>query len=292
MVMVVVVSFFDEERYLGVLLDSLAAQTRPPDRLLLVDDGSSDASYEIAGAFAERHPYARVLRRPARAPVRDRLVAAPELRSFVSALDRIDGEYDIVSKMDADLRLTPGLLADMERRFAEDPRLGIAGPYLSVMVEGTGLARERNPSYHARGPAKFYRRECLEQIMPLPYMLAWDSIDEVRARMHGWTTASFEQLGGDVVHLRPTGSRDGLLRGFRRDGHAAYRYGAHPLHVLLGAINRLRDRPFVLGGVHYLVGWARAAARRVPRAEPEVRTWARREQLLRIRTMVSGRRPT
>jgi biofilm PGA synthesis N-glycosyltransferase PgaC len=260
MVMVVVVSFFDEERYLGVLLDSLAAQTRPPDRLLLVDDGSSDASYEIAGAFAERHPYARVLRRPARAPVRDRLVAAPELRSFVSALDRIDGEYDIVSKMDADLRLTPGLLADMERRFAEDPRLGIAGPYLSVMVEGTGLARERNPSYHARGPAKFYRRECLEQIMPLPYMLAWDSIDEVRARMHGWTTAN--------------------------------RYGAHPLHVLLGAINRLRDRPFVLGGVHYLVGWARAAARRVPRAEPEVRTWARREQLLRIRTMVSGRRPT
>jgi biofilm PGA synthesis N-glycosyltransferase PgaC len=290
MVMVVVVSFLDEERCLGPMLDSMAAQTRPPDRLLLVDDGSSDASGEIAAAFARAHPYASLLRREARPPTRDRLVAAPELRAFGWALGRIDVDYDVVVKMDADLLLPRGLLAEMQRRFEAEPRLGIAGPYLSASFRDVGVIRERNPAYHVRGPAKFYRRECLEQVMPLPHMLGWDTIDEVRARMHGWTTRSFESADGDVIHMRPTGSHDGILRGFRRDGDGAYRYGAHPLHVALGAVNRLRDRPFGLGGAHYIAGWALAAARRVPRAEPEVRAHARREQLRRIRAMLADRR--
>jgi hypothetical protein len=217
------------------------------------------------------------------------MITAPELRSFLWAVERLEEPYDVVVKMDADLRLSPELVAEMERQLLADPRLGIAGTYLSAPVAGGGLVRERNPAYHARGPAKFYRRACLEQILPISFAIGWDTIDEVKARMYGWRTQSFELPGGDVIHLRPTGSHDGALRGFRRDGDGAYRYGAHPLHVLLGTLNRLRDRPFVLGGLHYGAGWALAAARRVPRVEPEVRAHARREQLLRIRGFVSGR---
>ena len=290
MLIVVVVSFLNEERYLGVLLDSLAAQERLPDRLVLVDDGSTDGSSAMAEAFVARHAYARVLRRPERPPTSDRMVAAPELRAFLWAVERLEEPFDIVVKMDADLRLTPRLVAEIEQRFVADPRLGIAGTFLSAAMPDGTVVRERNPSYHARAPARFYRRECLEQVMPVPYMIGWDTIDEVKARMLGWRTRSFDVPGGDVVHLRPTGSHDGMLRGFRRDGDGAYRYGAHPVHVLLGGVNRLRDRPYVLGGVHYVAGWALAAARRVRRAEPAIRAHARREQLLRMRALVSGRR--
>jgi biofilm PGA synthesis N-glycosyltransferase PgaC len=289
MFIAVVVCFLNEERYLGVLLESILAQDRPPDRLVLVDDGSTDASADIASDFAQAHAAARLLRRPPRPLARDRMVSAPELSAFLWALDQIDDPYDVVAKMDADLRLTPDVIAEMERRFTANPRLGIAGTFLSTPVNGGELRRERNPSYHVRGPAKFYRRRCLEEILPLPLMLGWDTIDEVKARLNGWTTASFELPNGDPLHLRPTGSHDGILRGFRRDGDGAYRYGAHPLHVLLGAANRLRDRPRVLGGLHYLAGWGLAAARRAPRADPEVRARARREQLARIRAMLSGR---
>jgi poly-beta-1,6-N-acetyl-D-glucosamine synthase len=286
----VVLSFLNEEPYLGGMLGSMAAQHRPPDLLLLVDDGSTDASPEIAEGFARAHGNTRVLRRPVRPAVRDRMVTAPELRAFLSALETIEQPYDVVAKMDADLRLTPDLIEELERRFEEDPRLGIAGPFLSVLTDGGTPRRERNPPYHVRGPAKFYRRRCLEEILPLPPMLGWDTIDEVTARLRGWTTASFAMPAGDPVHLRPTGSHDGILRGFRRDGDGAYRYGAHPLHVLLGTANRLRDRPRVLGAAHYFAGWGVAAARRVPRAAPEVRVQARREQLARIRTVLSTRR--
>lgn len=283
MVLAVVISFLDEESHLRRTLESVARQTRPPDRLVLVDDGSRDGSAAIAAAFAERHHYALALRRDRREIVSDPLAGGAELRAFQWGLERVDVAYDLVAKLDADIELTPATLATLEACFQEDDRLGMAGAYLSLIGPDGKRRRERSPAYHVRGATRFYRRACYEQVIPDVYGTGWDTMDEVKARMLGWRTRSFEMPDGDPLHLRPTGIRQGPLRGFRRNGVGAYAYGAHPVHVLLGAANRVRDRPYVLGSLNYLAGWALGALRRVDRAEPEVRRFARREQLLRIR---------
>jgi len=63
MILAVVCCFLDEERYLRRCLRCLAAQAEPPDELLLVDDGSSDGSAELAEEFAAAHAWASALRR-------------------------------------------------------------------------------------------------------------------------------------------------------------------------------------------------------------------------------------
>lgn len=282
----VIVPFLDEEAYLGTLLGSLAAQQRPPDRLLLVDDGSRDDSGALAGAFAAEHGYARALRRPPRPPARDRLVAAHELGAFLWGLDRLDVEWDVVAKLDADLRLTPRTFATILDRLEADPGLGIAGAYLSVEEPGGASRRERCPPDHVRGATKFYRRACLDALRPLPQTLGWDTIDEVKARMLGWRTASFAMPDGDPVHLRPTATYDGALRGFRRAGIGTYAYGAHPAWMVASGLRRIGQAPPVLGMLNYFAGWAQAAARRAPRADAEVRRFVRREQAARMRAAV------
>ncbi|MEJ7787936.1 MAG: glycosyltransferase family A protein [Solirubrobacteraceae bacterium] len=288
--MVVIIPFLNEEEHLGTLLDSIAAQTRPPDELLLVDDGSTDASPEIAAAFADEHAYVRLVLRPSRPPDRDRLARAPELEAFQWAVGQVKMAYGVIAKMDADLRLTPETFAATERQFESDPKLGMTGPYLGVIGPDGRSRRERCPRDHIRGATKFYRRECFEQIAPLPVTLGWDTLDEIKARMHGWRAASFELPGGDPLHLRPTGAHDGALRTYRRAGLGAWAYGAHPVHVLLGALRRAKDPPWLVGGLSYLLAWALAAARRVPRSDPEVRAFIRREQLGRLRRLVTHRR--
>ena len=280
--LVVVVPFLNEERYLGELLASIAGQTRPPDRLLLVDDGSTDGSAPLADAFAAEHAYARVLRRPPRPPVADRLADAPEWQAFQWALAEGGDDYDVVAKLDGDLRLTPETFAEIERRFAADERLGIAGAFLAERDAQGVLVRHHCPGAHVEGATKFYRRACFEDIAPVPAILGWDTIDEVRARMHGWTTQSFPVPTGDPEHLRRMGSHDGIRRGFRRAGAAAWAYGSHPLHVLLSAGLRLRERPLVLCGVSYVAGWAGAARARAPRADRQERRFVRREQWARV----------
>jgi len=287
--MTVVVPFLDEAEHLPVLLESIAGQRRPPDRLVLVDDGSADGSAAIAGRFAASHAYAHVLRRPRRPRERDRMARAHEWRAFTWAVEQVADHSDVVAKLDADLRLAPDLLVEMERRFVADPRLGIAGAYLDEPLADGGLRRQRCTPGHVEGPNRFYRRACLDAISPVPPILGWDTIDEVRARMCGWTTQSFALPGGHVLHLRRMGSRDGTLRGYGRAGWAAYAYGAHPLHLVAAGLARTRDRPLVACGVAYLAGYAAAALRREPRAEPAARTQLRREQRARLVALARGR---
>jgi glycosyltransferase involved in cell wall biosynthesis len=50
----VIIPFLNAERFLGEAIESVLAQTYRDFELLLIDDGSSDASAEIALAYAER----------------------------------------------------------------------------------------------------------------------------------------------------------------------------------------------------------------------------------------------
>lgn len=287
-----VVSFLNEARYLGTFLDSVAGQLRFPDLLVLVDDGSSDASAEIASEFAAQREDVRVLRRPQRPAERDRLAQAAELRAFQWGLEQIDVPWDVVVKMDADLQLSSDLFQTMERAFLGRPTLGIAGGYLAVVDERTGrLCREPCPRSHVRGPTKFYRRACFEQISPIPAFLGWDTIDEITARMRGWDAISLACAQGDTLHLRPTGRADGRLRAQYRWGHCAYGIGQHPLWVLLSTGRRVRDRPHGLAALAFLVGWLTAALRGHQRAAPQVRAYGRGEQLAELRRRVRALAP-
>lgn len=279
----VVVPFLNEETYLPTLLASIAEQTRPPDRLLLVDDGSTDSSYEIASTFAQQHAYATTLRRALRVPGRDRLADAHEFQSFQWAVDRLDTRWDVVAKVDADVWLSPKTFETLADRFASEDNLGLAGACLSEPNAEGNPVRLPSRVEHVEGATKFYRRACYIEISPIPPILGWDTLDEFRARMRGWRTESYEIPGGDPLHLRPMGSYDGALRRFRRWGVCSYGYGAHPLHVLLYGFRLMRIRsPRVLGGCNYLLGWAAAALRRAPRAEAELRAVVRKDQLDRI----------
>jgi len=278
----VVVSFLNEAGYLERLLESLENQTEPADEVLLVDDGSSDGSVELAASFLERISGARLLRREARPAVVDRLADAPELRAFQWGVSRLEGTWDIVAKLDGDLELSQGLLAEVRDRIAANARLGITGSELAVRNPDGALRLEPNPSYHVRGPNKFYRRECFEAIFPLPTILGWDTIDDIRARAAGWTTQGFVPASGPSIHLRPTGSHDGRLRACRRWGECAWGYGAHPLWVLTSSLRRSLRPPVMLGGASYLAGWAWAAAHRAPHADEAVIASRRAEDRRRL----------
>jgi glycosyltransferase involved in cell wall biosynthesis len=52
----VVAPCFNEEAYIGQMLQSLARQTTPPQRIVVVDNGSTDGTRRVAEAFAATRP--------------------------------------------------------------------------------------------------------------------------------------------------------------------------------------------------------------------------------------------
>ncbi len=290
MYIVAIAPFLNEEPFLPTFLESIEGQTRRPDRLLLVNDGSSDGSGQIAREFAARHDWALALQRPVREQQGDRLSRAAVFVAFKWALAQVDEQWDVAAKLDTDLRLTPRTIETIADRLAGMPDLGLAGTYLSEVGGDGVLGRLRIRPEHVHGATKFYRRECYEAISPMPAILGWDMIDEIKAGIAGWTTQSFAMPDGDPLHMRLRGGHDGLLRGFRRWGEGAWAMGEHPLHVVLHGFQRMSDPPRVIGGLNYIVGWISAALHRSPRAEPEVRAVVRRGQLQRIGRRLAFRR--
>jgi glycosyltransferase involved in cell wall biosynthesis len=104
----IVIPVRDGERYLGEALDSLLAQTRPPDEIVVVDDGSADRS----AAVAEERPGVRVLRREPAGPAAAR-------NAGVAA-----SSGALVGFLDADDLAPPVRIARQAEALERDPRLG------------------------------------------------------------------------------------------------------------------------------------------------------------------------
>lgn len=257
---------------------ALAAQTRPPDLWLAVDDGSDDDTPRLLRELAAEIPFMRVLATPewhtAAGP--DRLALAAEARAFNWALATVDRDaFTHVGKLDGDIELPVDYFERLLAQFAQRQELGIAGGTLLEPGRG-GWHDDRTPGYHVRGALKLYRRECFEAIGGIEERLGWDTIDETYARMRGFATRSFTELV--ARHHRPIGTADGALRGRARHGECAYilHYGA--LWATLRSLKVATSWPYGLSGAAFLYGYVRAAVTSRPRVDDaQFRRFVRRE---------------
>jgi biofilm PGA synthesis N-glycosyltransferase PgaC len=226
---------YNEGKYIAAMIDSVCEQTIQPAKWVIVDDGSSDNTAEIAAAYARRCLFIELIRRPKR---EERLPGGE--RAIQQALGRLDlSDYDFLARFDADLIFEPDYMERVVGEFERDARLGIAGGGLYV-EKGGQMELELGPVYHVRGAVKMYRRQCFEQIGGLTSQIGWDTIDEVYAWIHGWTTRSFFEYR--VIHCRPTGFGLRASRIFFERGKAEYFSWSSPLFVLIKTVKiALRD---------------------------------------------------
>ena len=280
---------FNEEANLESTARALVAQELPPARWVVVDDGSRDGTLSLARRLAAEIDFMEVIEAAATVgPGVDNLALAREARAFNLGLEYAGWrDYELIGKLDGDVELPPEWLATLARRFAADPRLGLAGGRLVEADGEGGWRRIEIPSHHIHGAVKLFRRECLEAIGGIPERLGWDTIDETYARMHDWGTRSFDDLV--ARHHRPWGSADGRLRGCARHGECAWILHYDPLWVTLRSAKVGRSSPPVASGIAFLYGYWRSALRRVPRVEdPEFRRFTRRELRGRMRAALGG----
>jgi glycosyltransferase involved in cell wall biosynthesis len=186
----VVIPVFNGERYLAEALASVLAQSRPPDEVVVVDNGCTDASAEIAGGFGAP---VRVVARP-HGP-------APKARN--TGVQAAAGE--VLAFLDADDLCLPS-------RFALQLAALEAGAELVFGHVEEFLSPELDPAEHLELPPTrgvmpgrvvitlVVEREVFERVGPFdPDLLSTDFLDWLaRARALGLS----EEMLPDVVARR------------------------------------------------------------------------------------------
>jgi hypothetical protein len=165
------------------------------------------------------------------------------------------------------------------QRMEADPRLGTCSGKAYLEEDGA-LVAEGHGDETSLGMTKFYRVACFKEIGGFVRQVMWDGIDCHRCRMQGWIACSWDEPELRFVHLRRMGSsQQSIFMGRMRQGFGQYFMGTDPLFMIAAAINRIREKPYLLGGLAMLWGYFKSAAQRKPRyADPEFRRFLRRYQ--------------
>jgi glycosyltransferase involved in cell wall biosynthesis len=279
----------DEERTLERTIACMAAQTHPPVRWVVVDDGSQDRTPEILEQAVRELPWLRVLRREDRGY---RKLGGGVIDAFCEGLESVDVEYDYVAKMDVDLEFEPVYLERILEHFERDPLLAAASGKV-YRREEKGLVQEYMIDEMVAGQFKLYRRAAFEKIGGFVREIMWDGIDFHRARMEGFRTASLPDPELRIIHLRLMGSSDAnVYRGRMRWGRGQWFMGTAFPYIVASGLFRMREKPFVTGGMLIIAGYLAAAFRRERRYEdPEFRKQLRRWQYARLHMLLRGRHP-
>src|SRR5450830_507262 len=142
------------------------------------------------------------------------------------------------------------------------------------------------------GQFKLYKRHAFEDIGGFVQHLSWDGIDVHTAWMKGWKTYCYYDPQAWLWHHRIMGSSDKhIYEGRLRWGRGNWYMGYHPLYAIATGINRMREKPVVIGGLLMIFSYFWSALRRLPRYENrEFRRYLRQWQMARLKNFILGKK--
>jgi glycosyltransferase involved in cell wall biosynthesis len=138
---------YNYARYLADAIESALDQDHPNLEVVVIDDGSTDASVEVAHSYA---PRVRTLRKP----------NGGQGSAVNAAFTAATG--DVVFFLDADDMLTPGTVSLAAGAFAKSPTLAKIQFFMEI-VDGTGVSTgQRIPGPQTHFPSGDLSRRVLE----------------------------------------------------------------------------------------------------------------------------------
>jgi biofilm PGA synthesis N-glycosyltransferase PgaC len=241
----------DEANFIEETIKSVIRQSIKPLQWIIVDDGSKDGTIQVVESYCRNYGWIKLVEL---ASVGKRQPGSGVIKAFNVGYELIkDQTFDIIVKMDCDLKFPDDYFEKIISKFQENEKLGIASGIYLEKHDNEWIPISM-PDYHAAGATKVIRKKCFDEIGGFIPQRSWDTIDEIRAQMKGWETGHFTDI--EFYHLKHEGSGIGMLRTNVMLGEIYYLTGGGLLFFFLKFINKMIwGKPFLLAGLMMLFGF-------------------------------------
>ena len=256
----IVIPAHNEEAFLAKTLQSVALQTLQPKKVIIVNDNSTDSTESIIDQFVQNYSIFEKLNISSS---QDHMPGSKVINAFNKGIKLLDGVFDFIVKLDADLILPTNYFEKIATVFKNNPKVGLTGGF--VYEENSNGNWELNHPMskdHVRGAFKAYSKSCFKAIGGLKCAMGWDTVDELLTQYHGYELKTIHNL--KVKHLRPTGkaynAKSKLLQ-----GKAMYAMDYGFLLTLVASFKMAFKQKRILALYHNIKGFIKARKKRLPK---------------------------
>ena len=215
----IVIPAHNEEKFIGLTLDSLVLQSVLPAKIVVVNDNSIDKTAEIVAGYSQKYSFISLVEKKSDAI---HLPGSKVIQAFQTGFETLDSNYDIIVKLDGDLILPTNYFETIIMQFKSDAKIGMVGGFAYIEKNGNWILENLTDKDHIRGAFKAYRKACFEQIGGLKPAMGWDTVDELLCKFYNWRVVTDSSL--KVKHLKPTGANYNKVARYKQ-GEAFYSLG-------------------------------------------------------------------
>lgn len=254
----VIIPVFNEAKVLSNVLQSFINQSCIPDKIIIINDNSTDNSQSIIDTFVSEHSFIHTYLNKSDAIHKP---GEKVVNAFYRGLTKTGDSFDLIGKFDADIILPIDYFERMVSIFSSDDSVGIAGGNLFIKEKEEWIFENISSKKKVRGPIKLYRKKCFEEIGGLKKTIGWDTIDELLAQYHGWKIKTDTSL--HVKHLKPTGASYNRESRYKQ-GEAFYKMRYGFLISLIAAIKLGARKKSFMFIINTMNGYYKALINRKP----------------------------
>lgn len=248
----IVIPAHNEEAFIALTLQSLVTQTLLPSKIVVVNDNSSDATYNIVLDFITKYPFIDLIEKTSELI---HLPGSKVIQAFQTGFETLDDNYDFIVKADADLIFPNNYFETIISHFQSDAAIGMAGGFAYIEKNGDWILENLTDKDHIRGAFKAYRKTTFQQIGGLKAAMGWDTVDELLCKFYNWKVVTDANL--KVKHLKPTGANYNKTARYKQ-GEAFYTlgYGFWITAIASAKLAMMKKKPLLF--LDYLNGFWKA----------------------------------
>lgn len=279
----IVIPVFNEQEHILKTLSSIALQSHLPQKVVVVDDNSTDNTAALVADFIKDYPYIQLVEQTS-AP--NHQPGSKVINAFLKGLAHLDTHYDFIVKLDGDLILPTDYFEVIANIFRQNSTVGIAGGRAYIQKGADWVLESLTDDDHVRGAFKSYRKACFVAIGTLQPQMGWDTVDELLARYYNWEVKVDKTL--QVKHLKPTGASYHKSSGYKQ-GEAFYKLGYGFFITSIAAAKLAFNKRNWSLFVHYMVGFCKAQRNKTPKlVTPPQEKFVRRYRWQKIKQKIFG----
>lgn len=254
----IVIPAHNEQDFIDLTIKSLLQQSILPQKIVIVNDNSTDATFQIITSLSNSNPLISIINTTSDAI---HLPGSKVIQAFQKGLATLDDAYDFIVKADADLIFPTNYFETIINHFQSDLTIGMVGGFAYIKKNEDWILENLTDKDHIRGAFKAYRKECFKQIGGLKPAMGWDTVDELLCKFYNWKVVTDATL--KVKHLKPTGANYNKTARYKQ-GEAFYTlgYGFWITAIASAKLAMMKKKPLLF--LDYIKGFWKAKSEQKP----------------------------